>query len=360
MQLTTWSTASEEGPTPEVINTTSTANSCCNYWGTTNILEGQKLIFHSNRNYSNTHHHITSQHNSPHTARNTPNTGNNLANPITTQSPNNSNITECLQSQILGLQTQALQQSILNLIKSVDSNNKSKFTLWVQSVENAAELYNLDIPTIMLSKLQGPPLKSAHFLESKEISSGKQLNWHSLKKHLTTNYSEIPYDTHTINAYDNLHQGSDESTSAYLHRAHDILECIHNTSNMTSIPAINTNHAKILTGLRDSRLCNKLAKSKAKKWTTCPRFYRMLQIWLLTSNGHVDTHSQHLKFNMFHLQILVLLTGPTSWLQEYTTTINPTGKTQMLAVRENTTKRTVQQPQANFPPKIQIHQGKAV
>ena len=36
---------------------------------------------------------------------------------------------------------------------------------------------------------------------------------------------------------------------------------------MTSIPAIGTNHAKILTGLKDSRLHNKLAKFKAKKWT---------------------------------------------------------------------------------------------
>ena len=52
------------------------------------------------------------------------------------------------------------------------------------------------------------------------------------------------------------------------------LECIHNTSNMTSIPAISTNHAKILTGLRGSRLCNKLAKSKAKKWKT---MYQVLQ-----------------------------------------------------------------------------------
>ena len=88
------------------------------------------------------------------------------------------------------------------------------------------------------------------------------------KKHLTTNYSEIPYDTHTINAYDNLHQGSDESTSAYLHRVQDILEHIHHTSDMTSISAIITNHVKILTGLKDGRLQNKLAKSKAKKWTS--------------------------------------------------------------------------------------------
>ena len=230
--------------------------------------ERSETCFHSNRNYGNTHHHVTSQHNSPHTIRNTLNAINNQANPIAVQSPNNSNITECLQSQILGLQMQALQQSTLKSIKIPDGNNKSEFTSWTRSVENAVKLCNMETLTIALSKLQGPPLKSARFLESKEVGSGKQLNWHSLKKHLTTNYSEIPYNTHTISAYDNLHQGSNESTSAYLHRVQDILEHIHNTSDMTSVPAIGTNHAKILTGLKDSRLCNKLAKFKAKKWTT--------------------------------------------------------------------------------------------
>ena len=134
-------------------------------------------------------------------------------------------------------------------------------------MENAAKLCNLDTLSIALSKLQGPPLQSACFLESKEVSSGKQLDWHSLKKYLTTNYSEIMYNTHAINAYDNLHQGTNESTSAYLHRVQDILKHIQHTSNMTSISAINTNHMKILTSLKDSRLGNKLAKSKAKKWT---------------------------------------------------------------------------------------------
>ena len=131
-------------------------------------------------------------------------------------------------------------------------------------MENAAKVCNLDTLSIALSKLQGPPLQSTHFLESKEVSSGKQLDWHSLKKHLTRNYSEIPYNTHAINTYDNLHQGSNDS-SAYLHRAQDILKCIHHTSDMTSIPAIGTNHVNILTGLKDGMLRNKLAKSKAKK-----------------------------------------------------------------------------------------------
>ena len=47
-----------------------------------------------------------------------------------------------------------------------------------------------------------------------------------------------------------------------------ILELIHHSNDMSSITAIGTNRAKILTGLKDSRLHNKLAKSKAKKWVT--------------------------------------------------------------------------------------------
>ena len=38
-------------------------------------------------------------------------------------------------------------------------------------------------------------------LETKETSAGKTLIWPILKQHLTSNYSEIPYDTHAINAY---------------------------------------------------------------------------------------------------------------------------------------------------------------
>ena len=35
---------------------------------------------------------------------------------------------------------------------------------------------------------------------------------------------------------------------------------------MSEITAIGTNHAKILTGLKDKKVCSKLAVSKAKKW----------------------------------------------------------------------------------------------
>ena len=137
--------------------------------------------FYSNRNYSNMYHHTYSQHNSPCTVRNTPSISNNPVNVAGAQSPNNSNIMESLQSQILGLKTQALQQSTLNSIKILMETTRAEFKSWAQSVENAAKLCDLDTLTIELSKLQGPPLQLAHFLETKESSSGKQLNWHSLK-----------------------------------------------------------------------------------------------------------------------------------------------------------------------------------
>ena len=53
-------------------------------------------------------------------------------------------------------------------------------------------------------------------------------------------------------------------------------EHIHHTNEMTSISAIGTNHAKIFTGLKDSRPCNKLAESKGKKWSNMARFYMLL------------------------------------------------------------------------------------
>ena len=161
---------------------------------------------------------------------------------------NMSELIDSLQSQILGLLIHPLQQPMLNSIKIFDGTNKADFTAWVQSIENAARLCNLDALSIALSKLQGAPLKSANYLEAKETNSGRTLCWSTLKWHLTSNYSELPYNIQVINTYDMLQQGTDESMEAYLHRMQDILEYIHHTNDMSSISAIGTNHAKILTG----------------------------------------------------------------------------------------------------------------
>ena len=87
-----------------------------------------------------------------------------------------------LQSQIIGLQSQPLQQSTLNSIKTFDGTNKAEFATWVQSTENAARLCNLDALSIALSKLKGAPLKLANYVEDKETNSGKQTFLDHFKK----------------------------------------------------------------------------------------------------------------------------------------------------------------------------------
>ena len=173
---------------------------------------------------------------------------------------NTSELMGSLQSHNIGLQSQLLQQSTLNSIKMFDVIIKAEFAIWAQNIENAVRLCNLDALSISLSKLQEAPLKSAKYLEGKETNSGKKLSWTTLKQHLTSKYSKIPYDTHAINAYDTLQQGTDESTKAYLHRVQDILEHIHHTNDMSSVTTIGTNHTKILTGLKDGKLHNQIGR----------------------------------------------------------------------------------------------------
>ena len=86
---------------------------------------------------------------------------------------NTSELIGSLQNQIIGLQSQPLQQSKLYSIKKFDGTNKAEFATWAQSIENAVRLCNLDALSISLSKLQGTALKSAYYLEGKETKSDK-------------------------------------------------------------------------------------------------------------------------------------------------------------------------------------------
>ena len=72
-------------------------------------------------------------------------------------SPNASDLIGSLQSQILGLQMQALQQSTLKSIKIFDGSTKSEFTSWAQNVENAARLCSLDTLNIALFQATRSP-----------------------------------------------------------------------------------------------------------------------------------------------------------------------------------------------------------
>ena len=81
---------------------------------------------------------------------------------------NTSELIGSLQSQIIGLHLQPLQQATLNSTNSFDGAKKAEFTTWAQSVENVARFCSLDAVNIALYKLQGEPLKSAVYLEGRD------------------------------------------------------------------------------------------------------------------------------------------------------------------------------------------------
>ena len=68
---------------------------------------------------------------------------------------NSSDIKGSLQSQIIGLHSQPLQQATLNSISMFDGTKKAEFATLAQSIENAVKICNLDAINITLSKWQG-------------------------------------------------------------------------------------------------------------------------------------------------------------------------------------------------------------
>ena len=89
---------------------------------------------------------------------------------------------------------------------------------------------------------------------------------------------------------------------------------------MSSVTAIGTNHAKLLTGLKDGKLCSKLAESKAKKWTNMAKVLQDIAKWQSTSKGPEGTHYHLLKLTIYQfiaitILIIVSIIGPASYLQ---------------------------------------------
>ena len=70
----------------------------------------------------------------------------------------------------------------IKLNKNIQQQKQKQIHIMGTDLENATRLCNLDTLSIALSKLQGFPLKSASYLESKKGNPGKQLDWHLLKK----------------------------------------------------------------------------------------------------------------------------------------------------------------------------------
>ena len=129
---------------------------------------------------------------------------------------------------------------------------------------------------------------------------------------------------------------------------------------MATISAISTNHTKILTGLKDSRLCNKLAESKAKKWTN------MSQVLQDVAEMAVNfKRSRGYSLPTFEVQYISSNKSSSSFRPHRQSTkihkLQLIQKSQNVGIAKVTiTKRTVQQPLNKAPHKTIVNKGQAV
>ena len=92
----------------------------------------------------------------------------------------------------------------------------------------------------------GSPLTSAHTLRE----GLPNVMWKELKRTLSRQYSSIPFNSHTSQAFAYLQQGPDELLEMYLHHECELLLKIHHTSDMSHISAASLNHYTVGYGLK--------------------------------------------------------------------------------------------------------------
>ena len=120
--------------------------------------------------------------------------------------------------------------------------------------------------------------------------------WADLKKELSMQYSIIPSNIHTTQAFTCLEQGPDELLDDYLHYASYLLLKIYHTSDMSRISVEGTNYYAVVCGLNHKQLKNSVAGQKSAQWKMMEECFRDIHN---ISLGYEQAKSQcRAKFSM--------------------------------------------------------------
>ena len=157
------------------------------------------------------------------------------------------------------VQNQPLVTAALSAIDWFDSTNKSNTMSWLEQVEVVVERNNQAPLEVDMARLKGALLCDIHKM--------CDLNWMWLRKLLIENYSDTPYVSDTMAAYNRILQASDKWVSQYLICVKDYLECINHTSRLVSMDSSGLNHISLVQGLSDSYIRWRVSKD-AENWKT--------------------------------------------------------------------------------------------
>ena len=107
-----------------------------------------------------------------------------------------------------------------------------------------------------MSKLKGLTLG-----EITTVKKEEGLMWHKFRQVVIENYSNIPYVSDAMVAYNNITQ-EDESTSQYLIRAKVLLKHTNHTSKLSQISGKGLNNLALVQGLRNKHI-RRVAKEQS-------------------------------------------------------------------------------------------------
>ena len=120
-----------------------------------------------------------------------------------------------------------------------------------------AEKTGIDPLDVGISQLKGLSLCNIN-----TICKEGNLTWYSFWQRLIEDYSNVPYTLDAMFAYSHLSQGAEEPTTQYLIRAKVLLECIHQTTKLSSIPGACWDNLYLIRGLKALYIRRRVAKSK--------------------------------------------------------------------------------------------------
>ena len=129
-----------------------------------------------------------------------------------------------LTKNFIKMQNQPLAMVALSAINWFDGTNKSNTMSWLEEVEVVAERNNQAPLEVGMAKLKGAPLHDVHKIYD--------LPWLQLRELLIENYSDTPYVSDAMVAYNRILQAEDEPVSQYLICAKDYLCQINHTSSL--------------------------------------------------------------------------------------------------------------------------------
>ena len=126
-------------------------------------------------------------------------------------------------------------------------------------------------------------------------------------------YSNVPYMSDAMYAYSHLLQGDEEPTIQYLSRAKVLLEHIHHTTKLSSIPGVSWDNLYLVQGLKAPQIRRRVA-SEQDSWRKMEDVFNTIDHISRTE----DRNKIYLKSNF---ELVPHITK--KWVQEVSTGKNP-------------------------------------